>query len=149
RPSVDLHRAGPALAGFAVPPDGQVVRLRCLQPVQDVQHDLALVHLDGVWRQLALAAVPAPHAQRCLVSHQCVSSVAGAAPYAAATVAAEAGAGMAVSSSWVRYFFSSSRSNKASRSSRIGGVGCRVIVIMSPSSAQARLSLRHSGFMPG
>ena len=48
RPAVDLHRARPALAGLAVPPDGQVVGLGGRQPVQDVQHDLALVDLDLV-----------------------------------------------------------------------------------------------------
>ena len=48
RPAVDLGAARPALAGLAVPPDGEVGGLRRLQAVDDVEDDLALVDLDGV-----------------------------------------------------------------------------------------------------
>src|SRR5690348_17690724 len=73
-PPVDLHRARPALAGLAVPPDGQVAGLGGLQPVQHVQDDLALVHLDLVVGELTGARVPAPDPEGGRVAHQCFSS---------------------------------------------------------------------------
>ena len=48
RPAVDLRAARPALAGLAVPADGEVAGLGGLEPVDDVEDDLALVHLHGV-----------------------------------------------------------------------------------------------------
>src|SRR6202042_1787244 len=129
--AVDLHRAGAAFAGLAVPAHGQVTGLGRLQPVQDIQDDLALVGLDLVVGQLALPAVAPPDPELYLRAHQLVSS------------------GTLGSSSSVRYFASSARSNRASRSSRIGVIGCRLRVTRSPSSVQIRLIFRHSGDMPG
>src|SRR6202012_74744 len=76
RPAVDLHRARAALAGLAVPADGQVARLGRLQPVQDVQHDLALIHLDLVVGQVARARVAPPDLEVCLVTHVSASPLA-------------------------------------------------------------------------
>ncbi len=78
RHAVDLHRAGAALAGLAVPTDGQVGRLRGLQPVQHVEDDLALVDLDLVVLQGAGARVAAPDPELRQVTHQCPSSNAAA-----------------------------------------------------------------------
>src|ERR1700729_673996 len=74
RAAVDLHRAGAALAGLAVPPDGQIARLGGLQPVQHVENDLALVGLDLVVGQLSLPGVAAPDLERYLLAHQLFSS---------------------------------------------------------------------------
>ena len=41
----------------------------CLQPVDDVEDDLALVHLDRVVDELALLVVAAPDAELCVVAH--------------------------------------------------------------------------------
>ena len=133
-PPVDLHRARPALARLAVPPDGQVIGLGGLQPVQHVEDDLALVDLDLVVGELAGPRVPAPDPQRHLVAHQCFSSAAPGRP---------------ASSSSVMYFFSSLTSNSSSRSVRIAGIGWRRSATWSPSSVQIRLSLRHSGDISG
>ena len=48
RPAVDLGAARAALAGLAVPAHREVAGLGGLQPVDDVEDDLALVDLDGV-----------------------------------------------------------------------------------------------------
>src|SRR5690606_6907600 len=48
RPTVDLRRAGTAFARLAIPPYGQIRRLGGLQSVDQVEHDLTLVGLDGV-----------------------------------------------------------------------------------------------------
>src|ERR1700760_3529313 len=101
--AVDLHGAGAALAGLAVPPDGEIGRLRCLQPVQHVKDDLTLVDLDLVVLQLTGAGVAAPHPELSQVAHQCSSSSAAA-------------LGCPASSSLVMYFLSSEMSNSASRS---------------------------------
>ena len=62
RPAVDLGRAGAALAGLAVPAHGEVAGLGGLQPVDGVEHDLALGDLDGVVLELAALVVAAPDA---------------------------------------------------------------------------------------
>ena len=72
--AVDLGGARAALAGLAVPADGQVGSLRGLQPMDDVEDDLALVDLDLVVGEFPGARVPAPDPQRHLVAHQCFSS---------------------------------------------------------------------------
>src|SRR5262245_19417020 len=46
RYAVDLRRAGPALPRLAVPPEGEVTCLRCLQPVNDVEDHLTIVDPD-------------------------------------------------------------------------------------------------------
>src|SRR5262249_25626871 len=142
RLAVDLHRARAALACLAVPADGEVARLSGLQPVQDVEDDLALVGLDLVVDQIARAGVATPDLHLDLGAHQCASSRAGS----AASVAGG-------SSSSVRYFFSSARSNSSIKSARMGGIGCLVSTTRSPfsslASEQTRLTLRHSGDMPG
>src|SRR5215467_11138127 len=79
RPPVDLHRAGPALAGLAVPADRQVAGLGRLEAVQDVQHNLALVDLDLVVGELPLPGVAPPDPQRYLRAHL-IASLAGARP---------------------------------------------------------------------
>src|SRR5690606_9641584 len=129
RHPVDLRGARAALAGLAVPPDGEVGGLGRLQPVDDVEDDLALVHLDGVVDELPVAVVAAPDPELGLVAHRSPSSSffsaadAEVAPDPAAASASSvptSSARAAGSSSGVRYFFSSSVSNSASRSSRIG-----------------------------
>src|SRR6266702_5664719 len=67
-PAVDLGAARAALAGLAVPPDGEVAGLCGLQPVDDVEDDLALVDLDGVVAQLTALGVPAPDPEVRLVT---------------------------------------------------------------------------------
>src|SRR5690606_33359615 len=123
RLTVDLHRAGAALAGLAVPPAGQIRRLGGLQPVDDVEDDLAVVHLHLVVPQLTVLGVTAPD----LEAPQHYDS-----------------------SSAVKYFASSSRSNRAASSAGIGGFGCRSSRISSdPASEQTRLIPRHFGSMSG
>ena len=58
--AVDLRRARAALARLAVPADGEVGRLGGLQPVDDVEDDLALVDLDREVLQLAAVDVAPP-----------------------------------------------------------------------------------------
>src|SRR5258708_935 len=126
--AVDLRRAGPALAGLAVPPQRQVGGLGGLEAVQDVEDDLALVHLDRVVGQLALALVAAPDLELRLVGHLVSSG----------------------SSSAVRYFLSSSLSKSSMRSVRIGSMGwCFSETPPSPDSRQMRLTLRHSAAITG
>ena len=60
RATVDLGAARPALAGLAVPAHGEVLRLRRLEAVDDVEDDLALVHLDLEVVQLAVVVRPSP-----------------------------------------------------------------------------------------
>ena len=55
RPAVDLGAARAALAGLAVPAHREVRGLGRLEPVDDVEDDLALVDLDGVVLQGAAA----------------------------------------------------------------------------------------------
>src|SRR5581483_8135160 len=116
-------RAGAALAGLAVPADRQVRRLGGLQPVDDVEDDLALVHLDGEVLQRAVVVGAAPHPELRLVAHY--FSPPG-------------------SSSAVRYFVSSSTSKRLIRSSRIGICSRRVSSISSPLYVQASRTLRQS-----
>jgi hypothetical protein len=56
--AVDFRRAGAALAGLAIPAAGEVVGLRRLDFVDDVEHDHALGNLRGVIHELAAAASP-------------------------------------------------------------------------------------------
>ena len=63
RPAVDLRAARAALAGLAVPAHRQVLGLGLLQPVDDVEDDLALVHLHRVVDEVATLVVAAPHAE--------------------------------------------------------------------------------------
>src|SRR5690606_28215640 len=129
--AVDLHGAGAALAGLAVPAHGQVGGLGGLEPVDDVEDDLALVHLDGEVFELAFATLAAPDPELRLVTHFAILS------------------NSAISSS-VRYLLSSSRSNSEIRSSRIAGCSCSSTVMEVPSSVEQTSSLRrHSGRMPG
>src|SRR5215217_218051 len=139
RTAVHLRTAGPALAGLAVPAHGQVGSLGRLQPVNDVEHDLALVDLDVVVGQRAALVVPAPDPELPLVGHDAPRCSPGPVPSSAA------------SSSTVRYFPSSSRSNKAARSARRAGTGWRVSSTPLPSSRsrQTRLTPRQPGSMPG
>src|SRR5512139_4140110 len=58
--AVDLRAAGAALAGLAVPPHREVARLGRLQPVDRVEHDLALGDLDGVVAEPAAGLVATP-----------------------------------------------------------------------------------------
>ena len=67
--AVDLGAAGAALAGLAVPADGQVRGLGRLQPVDDVEDDLALVHLDLELLQHAAGVVAAPDLHLRRVGH--------------------------------------------------------------------------------
>jgi hypothetical protein len=75
-----------------------------LEPVQHVEDDLALADLDLEAGERAGARVAAPDPERCL-AHQWFSS------------------GSPASSPSVMYLLSSARSNRASRSGRIGGTG--------------------------
>src|SRR5215218_4307698 len=68
-PAVDLGRAGAALAGLAVPADGQVAGLGRLDAVDGVQHDLAVLTGHGVVAQLAAGRVAAPQAEVDVVGH--------------------------------------------------------------------------------
>ena len=75
RPTVDLGAARAALAGLAVPPHREVAGLGGLQPVDDVEHHLALVHLDGVVHELAALGVAAPDPElRLMYAHRHVTS---------------------------------------------------------------------------
>ena len=47
--TVDLRAARTALAGLAVPADGQILSLSGLDPMDDVENDLTLVDLDGMF----------------------------------------------------------------------------------------------------
>ena len=51
--AVDFRRAGAAFAGLAIPAHGQVVGLRGLNFVNDVEHHHALGDLGGVIHELA------------------------------------------------------------------------------------------------
>src|SRR3990170_2520443 len=64
RVAVDLGAAGAALARLAVPADGEVVRLSGLDAVDDVEDNLALVHVDHVIDEGAAGGVAAEHAHR-------------------------------------------------------------------------------------
>src|SRR5690606_25918252 len=59
--AVDLGAPRTALARLAVPPAREVARLRRLDAVDDVEDDLALVHLDRVIAEAATLGVPTPH----------------------------------------------------------------------------------------
>ena len=74
RPAVDLGAARAALAGLAVPPHRQVAGLGGLQPVDDVEHHLALVHLDRVVLQFAAVGVAAPHPELRVIVRSCPAS---------------------------------------------------------------------------
>ena len=69
RLAVDLGAARAALAGLAVPPDGEVAGLGGLHAVDRVEHDLALGDLDGVVLDLAAVLVAAPDPQLQRVAH--------------------------------------------------------------------------------
>src|SRR3990170_6214852 len=62
--AVDLGAAGTALASLTVPADSEVVRLRGLDAVDDVEDDLALLHVDDVIDEGAAGGVAAEHAHR-------------------------------------------------------------------------------------
>src|SRR5262249_37493620 len=64
RLAVDLGAARAALPGLAVPPAREVVGLRRLDPVDDVQHDHALVALDAILLEVAAAGIAAEHPHR-------------------------------------------------------------------------------------
>ena len=57
RHAVDFRRAGAAFAGLAIPAAGEVVGLRRLDFVDDVEHHQALGDLGGVIHELAAAVV--------------------------------------------------------------------------------------------
>src|SRR5690606_20194198 len=99
-----------------------------------IEDDLALVHLDGVVLQLAFPTFAAPDAELRLVSHHDSLAAATAASYSA-------------SSSSVRYFSSSDRSNRRSRSGRIDGWILTSILTLEPagSAGQPSRRRRHSG----
>src|SRR2546426_183084 len=65
-PPVDLHAAGAAFAGLAVPADGQVVGEPRLDSVQDVEHDHAGVDVDAVLDERAARRRAAPDAEQAL-----------------------------------------------------------------------------------
>jgi hypothetical protein len=74
RPTVDLGRAGAALAGLAVPADREIAGLRGLQLVDGVEDDLALLDRDGEVLQLPTVGVAAPHPHRQVVAHGACSN---------------------------------------------------------------------------
>ena len=115
RPAVDLGAARAALAGLAVPADGEVGRLGGLQPVDDVEDDLALVDLDVEVLELAVGVVAAPDPELARRSPSVLSSI-GCWTWRSGCSGS--------SSSAVMYFVSSSSSNSASSSGGIGGSGC-------------------------
>src|SRR6478735_3627024 len=135
--AVDLGAARTALAGLAVPAHCEVARLGGLEAVDDVEHDLALVDLDGVVDELAAARVAAPDPEPRVVAHDSLPSM------------GVAGAGTAASSSGVRYLASSPVSKRASRSPRMGGIGCSRTTMASPSAEQMRLRPRQRGSIVG
>ena len=63
RAAVDLGAARAALAGLAVPADREVRGLGGLQAMDDVEDDLTLVDLDGEVLQRAVGVVAAPDAE--------------------------------------------------------------------------------------
>src|SRR5690606_28156463 len=69
RPAVDLRAARAALAGLAVPADGEVAGLGRLDAVDRIEDDLALLDLDGEVLQPAALGVAAPDLERLFVSH--------------------------------------------------------------------------------
>src|SRR5256885_7612529 len=132
--AVDLHRAGAALAGLAVPPHREVRRLGGLEPVDDVEDDLALVHLDLEVLQLAAGGVAAPDPEIAYRAHHS-PSLAG---------------WYDASSSSVMYFFSSDSSKSPSSSARSVGTGLRASATSPVGVAeQTRLTWRHSGSICG
>src|SRR5262249_40332027 len=117
----------------------QVGGLGRLEAVDDVEDDLAVVHLDREVVQAAVAVVAAPDLELRLVRHGCFVSV-----------VAVADAGRSASSSSVRYFFSSALSSGASGSGRIFGSGwCLICAWPSGPTRQTRLTLRHCGSIAG
>ena len=82
RSTVDLGAARSALAGLAVPADGEVRRLGGLEPVDDVEDDLALVDLDVEVVQLAVVvgSAPDPETVRCIPSGITLSAARTARP---------------------------------------------------------------------
>ena len=64
---VDLRRARPALARLAVPPAGQVGRLGRLDPVDDVEHHLALL-TAGITYSVNSPPVSSPRQRRMVTS---------------------------------------------------------------------------------
>ena len=99
RTTVDLCTAGTALACLAVPTNREVGRLRGLQAMDHIEDNLTLVDLDVVVPEVATLGIAAPHTKVLLVAHQFF---------------------LPESSASVKYFVSSSISNRSSRSSRIG-----------------------------
>src|SRR5581483_1408438 len=136
RPAVDLSRARSALARLAVPAHGEIRGLRLLQAMNDVEHHLALVHLDGVVVQAAAGVVAAPDPHRRVVSHYALRP------------------GWSASSSSVKYFSSSSISKSSNRSSRIGTCCSGVTVMLGttaspPSARHTNSVLRHLASIDG
>src|SRR5204863_1498989 len=132
--AVDLHRARAALAGLAVPAHGEVGCLGGLEPVDDVEDDLAVVHLDLEVLQLAAGLVTAPDPE---VAHRAHHSLSLAGWYD-------------TSSSSVMYFFNSVTSNRPISSAGSAGTGFRVSwTSPEEDSEQTRLTWRHVGSMAG
>src|SRR6476620_3150651 len=75
RHAVDLGAARSALAGLAVPPHREIAGLGRLEPVDDVEDDLALVDLDGVVDELAALGVAAPDPEPRVVAHDPLPSM--------------------------------------------------------------------------
>ena len=142
RPAVDLRAARAALAGLAVPAHREVRRLGGLQPVDDVEDDLALVDLDRVVLQLAAVGVAAPHPEAARRS-SCL------------LLLASSGGGRVVEHGELlvgEVLRQLARSNSSSRSGRI--VGHRLAAAASTarrrsSSRQTRLTWRHCGSIAG
>ena len=130
RTPIDLDAARPALAGLAVPADGEIGGLLGLDAVDDVEYDLTLLHLDVVVLEFAGAVRPAPEAELRHVAHV----------YAIPTE---------VSSSVVMYFFSSAASKSVMSSIGIVGTGCLVTSIWSLLMRQMRFTWRQSGLITG
>src|SRR6478736_1077630 len=137
RHAVDLGAARTALAGLAVPTHREVTRLGGLDAVDDVEHDLALVDLDGVVDELAAVGVAAPDPEPRVVAHDPLPSM------------GVTGAGTSASSSGLRYLASPPVSKRASRSPRMAGIGCSRTTIPSRSAEQMRLRPRQRGSIVG
>src|SRR5690606_22138274 len=118
---------------------GQIGGLGGLDPVDDVEDHLTLVHLDLEVLQVAAGLVAPPDPEVTLRTHQF-------SPFMLATAAS-----YSATSSSVMYLASSARSNSASSSGRIAGTGSRVnrTSPSGESSEQTRLMRRHCGSIVG
>jgi len=132
RTAIDLSTAGTALAGLAVPADREVIGLRCLEAVQDIEHDLTVVDLYVVVDERAGAVISAPEAELRHVSHV----------YACPLPSSW-------SSSSVMYLLSSLASNTTASSAGTRGSDCCCTSITSPTMRLARMTCRHWGLICG